>query len=292
MRQKRKLTEAYPDWFTGGGIFASFNDEEMPWNEAITGLGGFYLDIEYYGNRSGSKEVSALLDYAMSQGDSALVQTKEYIKHMILGKYKLAWQRAWDAMIAEYNPINNYSMDKQETENRTLDMTNQRTINRELQEEGSNGGTQSSTTSNDGTVGDSTTATNTYSSNTNNGIYGFDAGNASNANKSDTQQNNSTTTNNTQTIDTSTVINGEDERTHENSLNEQISTGDEGQHKTVGTFTTKTTGNIGVTTSQEMVESELKLRFDWHYFDMVYRDVDHILTTGVFVDDEPTYHIF
>ena len=292
MRQKRKLTEAYPDWFTGGGLFASFNDEEMPWHEAITGLGGFYLDIEYYGNRSGSKEVSALLDYAIEKGPETLAQTKEYIKHLILGKYKLAWQRAWDAMIAEYNPINNYSMDKQETEDRTLDITNQRVIDRNLQEDGSEGGTHMSTTDNDGTITNNGTGSNTYNSNTNNGIYGFDAGASSNANKSDTTQSNNSTNNNTETIDTGTVISGEDERTHDNNITEKVTTGDEGQHKTVGTFTTKTTGNIGVTTSQEMVESELTLRFDWHYFDMVYRDVDHILTTGVFVDDEPIYHIF
>ena len=40
-------------------------------------------------------------------------------------------------------------------------------------------------------------------------------------------------------------------------------------------------GNIGVTTSQQMLESEIKLR-EWNFYDQLYKDVDSILCLKVY----------
>ena len=41
------------------------------------------------------------------------------------------------------------------------------------------------------------------------------------------------------------------------------------------------TGNIGVTTSQQMIESEIKL-WDWNFIDNVFKDIAEILTLPIY----------
>lgn len=54
------------------------------------------------------------------------------------------------------------------------------------------------------------------------------------------------------------------------------------ENKTITTDRTLTRkGNIGVTTSQQMIESERKLWF-WSYFEKVFADVDNILTLKIY----------
>nr|DAJ65533.1 MAG TPA: hypothetical protein [Caudoviricetes sp.] len=54
------------------------------------------------------------------------------------------------------------------------------------------------------------------------------------------------------------------------------------ENKTITTDRTLTRkGNIGVTTSQQMIESERKLWF-WSYFEKVFSDVDNILTLKIY----------
>lgn len=51
-----------------------------------------------------------------------------------------------------------------------------------------------------------------------------------------------------------------------------------------GTETLERSGNIGVTTSQQMLESEIKLRALYNMIYIIYDDVDRVLTNPIFID--------
>ena len=50
----------------------------------------------------------------------------------------------------------------------------------------------------------------------------------------------------------------------------------------VNTYKETTTGNIGVTTNQQMLESELKLRDKYKFLNIVFKDIDEVLTIGYY----------
>ena len=50
----------------------------------------------------------------------------------------------------------------------------------------------------------------------------------------------------------------------------------------VNTYKETTTGNIGVTTNQQMLESELKLREKYKFLNIIFKDVDEVLTISYY----------
>lgn len=122
------------------------------------------------------------------------------IARVLIEKFSHAWDRAYEAITAEYNPVDNYNM---------------------VEEEGVD------------------TSIKTESSN---GIYGFDS---------------------------STPI--------PSTTGETTTSGGSSNNKRKLTRR----GNIGVTTSAQMVEGELELRKK-HFLDMVYRDIDSLLCLAIY----------
>ena len=51
-----KLTEAFPNWLIGDGIFSELSKLSVPWS-----TNSIDLDIEYFGNHSGDKIISPLV---------------------------------------------------------------------------------------------------------------------------------------------------------------------------------------------------------------------------------------
>ena len=92
-------------------------------------------------------------------------------------------------------------------------------------------------------------------------VYGFNSSNASDSDESDRTINDD----NTHTYNVSDTDTGSDRQSHSYELTRS--------------------GNIGVTTSQQMIESERAL-WMWRYFyDVVFPDVDKMLTISVYSDD-------
>ena len=69
-----------------------------------------YLDIMYYVSHSGEKYASrfylAMLEHEKTISD---------IANIVFTKFSEKWKRIYDAMMMEYNPINNYDMVEEET---------------------------------------------------------------------------------------------------------------------------------------------------------------------------------
>lgn len=147
----------------------------------------------------------------------------------------LTWGRVYTAMNLEYNPIENY--DRQETETTTGTRAHS----------GKDTTTRSGTVSETGSTTASTQGTASESGTTTNKIAGFDSTTL-------VDHDSSTGSNTRQASDSSTgssTRSGTDSSTQELTHGEQIADS--------GSRTSRIHGNIGVTTSQQMLQSELDL---------------------------------
>ena len=239
-----KIIDSFPEWFTQG-IFTRLGTlfpEELPWAND----NGQTLDQMYFGNHSGDKETSPLLDKFIEQNEGNAtpeILTEEQITtlaNILYTRYGVQWDKLYKVLSAEYNPIENYSM----TEEETPDITRTETPNI----------TRDKTTS---AKSDFTVTTN---SDTATDVYGFNSNSAVPQGESN---GNSTVT---------TQGDADKNVTTEN----ETETGTRTERET-GKRTLTRSGNIGVTTSQQMLESEIKL-WEWNFYETVFKDVDTVLT--------------
>lgn len=209
-----RLIDHFASWMTGGGIFATLTG--VPWEDDET-VDKIALDIEYFGNHSGLKESSPLVEKMTDWPNDEQLSSVEIgrLQQIIINKFSVSWVKIWDALIVHYDPIENYNM----TETTTPGVVTTRKENTDIN----------------------------VNNSANGNVYGF---NSSSAVPASTSGGNSRTT------------------------------GDKAKNYTeeskTGFDTLVRTGNIGTTTSQMMVESELNLR-KHHFFDIVFADVDTIL---------------
>lgn len=151
------------------------------------------------------------------------------------------WSKLWDTLNIDYNPIENYRMVETEQENGKVNHSDTETISGSSENSG-NG--HASTSGNNAT-----------------NVFGFNSENAVGAD---------TGTTDTETSSTQSTT---------------VSTNETRETENIGTSTNDRTltrsGNIGVTTSQQMIESERTL-WDWYFFDVVFRDIDKMLTLSIY----------
>lgn len=160
-----------------------------------------YLDIDYYVSHSGEKYASRFYLTMIDHNKDI-----SYIANIIYNRFSEKWKHIYDAMMLEYNPLENYSM--VEDENVNTDITN--------------------------------------TSNGSSNVFGF---------------------------------NTDSEDGVSDSKNEVSST-------TSGKFDDNhrkltRSGNIGVTTSQQMLESELEIRKNI-FIEMVMNDIDSIMCLKIY----------
>lgn len=98
------LMDIYPDWITGGGIFSDLQNFDVPWKDQNINAD---LDLAYYGNRSGGKICSALVD-RLRGTDNVLSETaRANIARVIWTVCGENWKKLYDTLSIEYNPIEN-----------------------------------------------------------------------------------------------------------------------------------------------------------------------------------------
>lgn len=260
------LVEAFPDWLDPetGGIFSALNtlfSDTYPW------LATDYieLDAEYFGNKSGEKSVSPIIDKFIAINEAAELLAPEELTatqvtalaKIINMRYKTQWGKLYAIMNSEYNPINNFDM----TETETPDITHTRTPNI-TRTHTPNGveNTDTQTTKRDETVTTETAA--------NAGIYGFNSSTPAPQAEGD---GNSTVR--TQSDPTNNII----ENKHVEAGNTtDAETGTETDQET-GTRTVLRLGNTGLKT-QELIKSEIDL-WKWTFYETVFADIDRVLTS-------------
>lgn len=218
--------EAIPE-----GIFRKIENLSgvtIPWSEDNA-----LLDIDFIYRWSGYKSISPLVKHLM--GNNSTMDSTGYtqLAGIIWAYFGEAWTRKYNALMAEYNPLENYNMTEEE--------------DNEIIDDATTGVTGSS-------------ANNSTSVNSTHSVYGYNSSSAS-----PSESDSATTSQNTD-------INTDYDNT-----------------RTIDRTLTRS-GNIGVTTSQQMLESELALRA-YRFFEEVYKDVDRIVALPIY-DGEITGSIY
>lgn len=213
------------------GIFRKIEalpNVSVPWAEDNA-----LLDIDFIYRWSGYKSISPLVKHLL--GNDATMGSAGYntLAGIIWAYFGDAWTRKYEALTAEYNPLNNYDMTETENSHIVDDATT---------------GVTGSAANNSTTV------------NSSHNVYGFNSSSAS-----PSESDSATTSQNT---DMTTDY--DNDRTISRGL--------------------KRSGNIGVTTSQQMLQSELELRA-YRFFEEVYKDVDRIVSLPIY-DGEITGIIY
>lgn len=234
-----------------GGIFTSLNSLSVPWKNTVSPE---LIDLQYYGNVSGEKIISPLV-YKQLNSDGKLTAAKQsLIASMIFSMLGTNWTKEWETLSMQYDPIANYDMTETMTDDETVTdygKTNTRTNNL--------------THAKTGTETDAPSVSVT----TNDTVHGFNSSNAVPTDgRSQSTSGSDVTTFNTSDTDTGTVTDvgsGSDTSTRNYELTRK--------------------GNIGVTSSQQLLQSERDL-WVWNYFlDVIFPDVDKILTIPIYAEE-------
>lgn len=203
-------------------IFYALQNFDVPWLEDNINV---ELDIDYLFNRSGNKITSSLVDFFVDRETGKIDDLSMVtLANVLFTKYGAKWIKEYATLSLEYNPINNYDMIEQMTNDITTHQyghTNTRTDNT-----------------------DETTETQKAA---------FNSSAYSPVDKVETKGNAGT-----------------------------IADVESGTNTDTRNYRLTRSGNIGVTTSQQMVESERKLWL-WDFFDsIVYPDIDRVLTINMY----------
>ena len=188
----------------GYGIFEALQALDVPWKTLDVSAA---LDLEYYGNVSGDKNISPLVNRLLGDSTNLSVNDVDDIAEILFTMFGVNWGKQWETLSLEYSPIANYDM----TEIMTDDTTEREYEN---------------------------------TSGTDNKVYGFNS---------------------------STPV-----------PSDETDSGISGSESNVRNYELHRTGNIGVTTSQQLIESERNL-WIWNFFnDVVFPDIDRVLTIQMY----------
>lgn len=232
---KYQLNDVFPNWLTTGGIFtllaAVRGGHDIPWT-----MDANLLDMDYHGNHSGGKLISPLLYRLLEAGNGQIdITNLGQLAILIHDRFIDNWTKRWNALQAEYNPLENYSMMEELTDDDTTVI-------------------HGKTTTRTGSVEMTPEAVMTVESS----VYAYDSGSPS----PDAKTVSTPTGSNTTEYDDLTDTEG-------------------GTTKTEHGYEKTRSGNIGVTTSQQMLQAELEIR-TYDYYLSVFEDMDKVLTIPVY----------
>ena len=278
MKNQKMMKEMYPNLILGDGILSDLSDFSVPWSDS--GISTTFLDMGYY-SRSAQKIVSPIVIDVSDNSQPLDTEQRTKLAGIVFTLFSRKWERFWDILNVEYNPISNYDMT--ETESIEIDVSdshqNTGTVTNVTDDVIRETGTVTNVTDTD------TTQTGTVSDNgsnsVDNGIYGFNSSTSVGSNTSDGTVTNTRTDNLAGTDDTTETRTDNLTKDRDVSDTETRNLSDvlTGNRDTERTLTRS--GNIGVTTSQQMIESELEL-WQWNFFKSVYEDIDSICCLDVY----------
>lgn len=249
------LRDAFTGWESGTGIFNAITSQAtMPWADDEN-VDSTTLDIAYFGNHSGGKFCAPIVKLLVNDDGVLPLQARTAIARIIIAKYLNNWNKLWATNVAVYSPIHNYDM----YEERDLATTddNVETVEDETSHTGTDttqyGRVQS-------TQHGRTTDEINYQYGLNTEVYEQDRSDQTQVEEGGT----TVVTNSGSDINTPNLVDSTDKST--------VQDNEGTEHEEIHRY-----GNIGVTTSQKLLEEERNL-WRWNFFDEVFRDLDKELT--------------
>lgn len=185
------------------------------------------LNNDYYLSHSNDKYVSPFVKKLFNDGKTS-GEISSLVAQICVNRFGVKWKKLYDALMTEYNPLENYSMEETRTPNLTSEDTEE--------------------TKSDIKTERTTSADSKYK--------GFNASAPVTITKTDG------------TEDSETSGAKLDNVAHKVTSN-------------TGTETLTRAGNIGVTTSQQMLESEFKVR-QYDFYKQIYNDIDSVLCLSIY----------
>lgn len=265
-----RINELYNTWETGNGVFTDLNAFDVPWKVEDTSENTKIitsLNFAYHGNHSGDKNTSPIVNKFIKD---EVTTPRSKLADTLFIMYGDKWARLWDAITAEYNPLNNYDMVETETPAEiTHTTTPAETTTTETPAETTRTITPAETTE---TVKPAKTTVE-------NGVSAFNSSDYVDDTISTTTGDINDKGTNVLTVDTAG-----DEKIEVNTAgNTKIEVDSAGTDVLTVQNARELTrsGNIGVTTSQQMLLSEIELR-KWNYFLSVFNDIDTLLTLSIY----------
>lgn len=253
---------------TNLGIFHYLQTLDVPWKEKNIDT---HLDFFYHLNHSGNKITSPLIDSFIDETTHQISNTNiQELADIIYSLFGQTWARMWAVYNAEYNPINNYDMTETFEESRETEYGKTQTRTDELTQTRTDELTETRTE--DLTQVETPAQTKTTSES----VYGFNSNDASPSREVSEQNGGTYTRDNDGTVTTENTgtqtIDNTGTQTLEDSGTDTIETG----------HTLTRLGNIGVTTSQQMLQSEIDL-WQWNFFNsVVFPNIDGVLTIALY----------
>ena len=255
------IKEILDDWL-GAGLFDAINTA-FPTRFAWLGDDASLVDLSYLG-RSGNKTAGSIIDTLLEAGETETLDSTELaaLAAAIVKRFGDNWDARYSALTIEYAPLENYNMTEEETPDitrqRTLDLLDTGGVTEDYQRQ------TETATETDVTVTQNTdAAANRYGFNSTTPVPVDESnGNGSTHTVGDPTKN--------KTTETDTGAGGET----------LAKTGTDTETET-GTRTLTRSGNIGVTTSQQMLESELHIR-SYDFINSVFEDVDRMITVPIY----------
>ena len=252
-----RLDDIFPDGIIGDGVFSALQSTEVPWKDENISTS---LDTLYHGNH-GARIISPLVKKLLDTDNTLSSANKTRLATAIFNLYSEKWTKLWNTLSLEYDPIKNYDMEERET---PAEIT--RTI------------TPAETTE---TLTPAETTVNEKPAKT-------------------VQENTVSAFNSDDYVDdTKTTVTGDDEDKGVTSVEVDSSGSNKLEVDRAGTNKLEVdtagseiitiqnervltrSGNIGVTTSQQMIQSERDL-WQWNFFESVFTDLDYVLTLQIY----------
>lgn len=310
---RTKLKDVFLDAISAG-IFDTFQNLNVPWkDEGIDES----LDLFFITNY-GERLISPLTNTCLDTTGKLTAAKQTLLATAIVNLFGKNWTKEYAVLSAQYDPIENYSMEEKHTGNDTRLETPTNWKETTTEKPGVNGYSETETQtptnwkeSRKETVGDdgytetetqtptdwektieSDKADNDVEGSTS--LYAFNSSDPVPISKSETQTDSKSVETQSGTYETKKEISGEKDVDIERTGTYETKREIEGEKITetghTGTYEDKTTydstltrsGNIGVTTSQQMIEQEINL-WKWNYFrDVVFPDVAKALTISLY----------
>jgi len=272
---RKTLIEAFPDWKTRG-IFAFIQNPPWANDTAVTATA---LDLDYFGNRSGSKQIAPIVNHLLSSGVVDDVAS-ETLAQIIKMKFGDTWKRRWDAYHLQYQADKNYDVTESGSHGKTTSIQSTKTYN------SGTSGTYQGSASESVMHGKTETTVARDSRTGSSGVYGFN-----------TQEDSVPSNDSSGVVDyNATVTDGGSDSTNgsESGSNSTSHTGTDGENTTGsenGTNSVIKSGIFGGVSRQELISKELEL---WRksFFEQVYEDVDSVLALPIYAAEESRYFIY
>lgn len=285
MDRRKRLEDYYTDETPVGAYIFEALRHIIPeaGYEWLTEENAADLDEMYLYERSGWKKPSPLLDHRLGDAEEMTATIATAMAKKVLLKFGEKWKRLYQVILSEYNPLHNY--DKKETHS-GADI-NINTPNTEKNE--------TISTSTDVTVTSTPGVTDTNETKQKTDLttqtddtahtHGF---NSSEPVDTDSSENTAHTTGDADDNVTTTVTSheGNDETHTVGDAEDNVTTS-----KTTRTGTDtmtythgeviETVGNIGVTTSTQMLNEHVEFWNNWNFIENIMADVDTVMVLGI-----------